>query len=149
MLRVLLAGLWGCAVALGAQQGFSHWAARPAAVAAAGEGATPAGEIRRARPLSVPIVREGQIQGYVVAQFAWLAEPGRTAGVDVEPYLLDEAFRAIYADARLDFRNLRKFDLDALRATLAARLRERLGEPILRDVLVHEFNYVSKSDLRQ
>ena len=62
--------------------------------------------------------------------------------------MLDEAFRAIYAGDAPEFANLKKYDLDGLKKTIAKNINERFGAEIIHDVLVEQFNYVPKSEVR-
>jgi len=69
--------------------------------------------------------------------------------VSPEAILLDEAFRAIYSDGRLNFCHLEKYDLDRLTQDLIGRVRQRLSSDAVKDVIVQEFNFVSLSDLKR
>lgn len=152
MIRTLALAIWAAAVALGAERGAAMVEARrEAARIAAARPPEPKIETRKARPLSVPISRGGQMRGYVVMTLAFVVDAAAAAafGRDVEPYLLDEAFSALYADASFDADRLEAYDLDRFKTGLSARLAARLGAPVVRDVLVQEFNYVAASDLRK
>jgi hypothetical protein len=148
MIRLLLAGAIAAAAALGGMRGFEAWEARRAAALAAGPPVVT--EQRRAKPLTVPIVQDGALQGYIILQLAYVVDATalKASGLDPEPYLLDEAFRHIYGDASIDFRRLEKYDVDLLKRALDRRLPERLKTDAVKEVLIHEFNYVAKSDLR-
>ncbi|MBL8586928.1 MAG: hypothetical protein JNK46_00220 [Methylobacteriaceae bacterium] len=148
MMKSLIVGLWCAGVALGASHGWTCWEARRAAAAL--EKPPAPVEMRKARPITVPVVQDGDIQGYVVIQLAYMVDSAaiKKAPFDPEPYLLDEAFRHVYADASLDFRRLEKYDVDRLKRALDQKVAARLKSDVVREVLVHEFNYVAKSDLR-
>ena len=56
--------------------------------------------------ISVPVIRAGAIQGYVMAQFSFTAE-GKTLKqlpMKADVVVIDEAFKAIYSDDAFDFR---------------------------------------------
>lgn len=146
-MRALALGALGAAAALAGLHGSVWWEARRAAAPAA---ATVALEQRRAKPLTVPIVQEGALQGYVIVQLAYMVDAAalKAAAVDPEPFLLDEAFRQIYGDSSIDFRRLEKYDVDRLKRALDRSLPARIGADAVKEVLIHEFNYVAKSDLR-
>ena len=59
---------------------------------------------------------------------------------------MDEAFRTLYVE-RVDFRHLEKYDVAALTKMLLAKVNQRLGGEIVRDVLVEQFNYVPKAEI--
>jgi hypothetical protein len=152
MIRTLLLALWSAGVALGAERGaYLVEAKREAARLAALKPPEARIETRKARALSVPISRGGQMRGYVVLNLAYVVDlAAATAfGRDVEPYLVDEAFSTLYADSNFDADKLEAYDVAAFKATVARRLGERLGAPVVKDVLIQEFNYVAASDLRK
>lgn len=152
MIRTLGVALWAAAVALGAERGVVIVEARrEAARLAALKPPETKIETRKAKPLSVPISRGGQMRGYVVMNLAYMVDSAAAAafGRDIEPYLLDEAFSTLYADAGFDADHLDSYDLAGFKARLGERLKERLGGPVVRDVLVQEFNYVAVADMRR
>ena len=61
---------------------------------------------------------------------------------------LDEALRAIYSNGKVDFSRLERVDIDALLKTVKTGVNARLGGELVKDVLVKEFNYVRKDQLR-
>ncbi|WP_175492461.1 hypothetical protein [Methylocapsa palsarum] len=46
-----------------------------------------------------------------------------------------------------DFGHIEKYDLSGLTRSLADRVNRRLGDDIIKDVLVGEFNYVPKAEI--
>ena len=149
MMRTLAVGLFAAVTALGSSFGAMRWLTSR-------HDAAPAEQQvkltqKKTRMINVPLVVNGQVQGYVMAQFGYIADEKDLAALatPVEPILLDEAFRMIYADDRNDFRKLKKADLGAITAELKERVSKRLGSNALRDVLIEDFNYVSKDDIRQ
>src|SRR5262249_44575217 len=106
---------------------------------------------QKTRALSVPMIENGNVQGYVVARFVYTVE-ARTMyqlTVPLEPFVVDEAFRKIYADEGLDFRKLARYDLSILTAGIKQRVNERMRAEIVQDVLIEDFNYVSREEFQQ
>ena len=62
--------------------------------------------------------------------------------------MLDEAFRAIYETASVDFANLQRHDMGALAKTVVARVNERLGADLVQDLLVEELSYLPGHEAR-
>lgn len=153
MIKTVGIAAWAALVALGANFGVASWQQKKAAAAAAPQpaGAADATEIRKARSLNIPILHAGEIQGYVILQIAFAQDVAlqKAAKIDPEPYVLDEAFRLVYGDKKLQLRDMERYDLDGLRKQLLERIRARLQGDIVRDVMLQEFNYVLKSDIRQ
>jgi len=159
-MKLLLVGLWAALVATLASAGASVWLARETAAAHASDapagahgdphGASAVQQIK-ARSISVPMIADGAVQGYIVAQFTLICDGAavKASPLPPEPVLLDEAFRQIFLSKEIDFRHLARFDLKPLTEAIAARLRERLGQGLVKDLLVQEFTFVSKADIRK
>jgi hypothetical protein len=97
------------------------------------------------------MVEGGNVQGYIVARFVYTME-GRAMhqlNVPPEPFVVDEAFRRIYADDKLDFRKLARYDLSILTTAIKQRVNQRMQAEIVQDVLVEDFNYVSKEEFQK
>ncbi|HEV2572397.1 hypothetical protein [Methylocella sp. CPCC 101449] len=150
MIKIVLAGIWGCAVVMASSYGFTYWQTQHGKVSASEE--APGGtEYKKVRPLSVPVLSDGVIQGYIVVQFVYKADAktANDASVPLEIYLLDEAFRLIYSDEALKFRHTERYDLARLTKTLTEKLKVRLNGDLVKEVLVDQFNYVAKTDVRK
>ena len=144
-MKAFLVGLWVIAVALGASYAVA-FVETPAKVdAAAGK---PALESQKTRVINVPIVADGAVRGFIVAQFAFTTDAGKmkTLSVSPEVFLLDEAFRTLYADDKLDFLHLDKYDISGLTKHLVTATNSRLGEDVVHDVLVQDFTFISKEE---
>ncbi|MDE2579147.1 MAG: hypothetical protein KGL46_10105 [Hyphomicrobiales bacterium] len=150
MIKTVIIALLSAALTLGAsigagqlrarQSGEAHHDAEPAKI-----------ETRKTRVINVPMIAEGRVQGYIVAQFSYTADGAALKALPTPPdaYLLDEAFRLLYADEKLDFRKLEKFDIAKMTAELRKRVGERMKSDAVRDIMVQEFNYVAMGDVRK
>jgi hypothetical protein len=151
MIRTILAGTWACAVTLGASYAAVSWqtAAAPT-VEAEPERLYGGLETVRTRMISIPVVRAGAIQGYVMAQFSFSADAKtlKKLSVKADVVVLDEAFKALYSEDALDFRNLGKQDLPALAKRIVEGSNQRFGLKIIEDVFIQELNYVTKDGVR-
>jgi PBP1b-binding outer membrane lipoprotein LpoB len=147
MIRLVVSCGWICAVTLVAV--YLAGSSRLVAPAAVTSG-RPAESLERKKtqPINVPMIANGRIEGYVVAQFVYLADAHGLKQLPVQPdvFVADEAFRTLYSTS-VDFRHLDKYDLGALTKTLAAKVNQRLGGDIVKEVLVDQFIYVPKSDI--
>lgn len=99
-------------------------------------------------PVSVPIIADGAVAGYVVAQFVYLVEGEALKALSTPPdaFITDEAFRTLYVD-KVDFAHLEKYDLAALTQALKEKVNRRLGAEVVRDILVEQFTYVPRSEM--
>ncbi|MDX2266256.1 MAG: hypothetical protein NW215_14945 [Hyphomicrobiales bacterium] len=147
MIKMLLSGAWGACVALVCAQVAMTWGAPSGAAAPERPQPTPV----KLSPLSVPIIADGKIQGYIVARLSFSADGarGKTAPAALDAFLSDEAFRTIYSDESIDFRSLKKHDLAAFAEKVVERVNARLGGPVVLNGFVDEFNYVPIEEARR
>lgn len=105
-------------------------------------------ERKKTIPINVPMIANGVIEGYIVAQFIYLADAKNLQELSIPPddFINDEAFRVLYS-SEVNFTHLEKYDLQGLTKALAQKINLRLGREIIKDVLVEEFTYVPKRDI--
>ena len=149
MKKLLLGGVWVCAVT-SASVYFASWNAG-GAPAPADEPALQGIDYVKTRQITVPRISEGTIQGYVIARFVFTvdAQALRQLPVPPEVFVVDEAFRAIYGEDKLDFANLEKVDLSGLTEMITAKVNERVQPDLVKETLVEQFDYVPYSSLGQ
>lgn len=142
-MKVWFVGLWVALVALGAAYAAALMAPVPGAAKAS---AAVVLQAQKTRVISVPMIADGSVQGFVSMQFAYTvdAEVLKTLKVPPEIYLLDEAFRAVYTDDTLDFRHLEKYDIKKLTGHLIEATNTHLGVPLVKEILIDNFTYVDK-----
>jgi hypothetical protein len=148
--RLLMTGVWACIVTVGAGLAMSYWKENHAALAPKQEYAE--GLVyEKTRVIHVPMIAEGSVQGYVVARLVFTADANvlRQLPVPPEAFVVDEAFRNIYGDEKIDFKNLSRYDLAHFAQTVREHVNRRLQVDVLQDVLVQDFNYVSKDQIRR
>src|SRR6516164_4094928 len=145
MIRLLLGGLWVCLVTAGTSYGVAYWKEGGNPQPSKDEYVEGGLQYHKTRVLSVPMVESGSVQGYIVARFVYTVEAKTMSQLSVPPdaFVVDEAFRKIYADDRLDFKALARYDLSILTSAIKKRVNERMQLDVVQDVLVDEFNYVS------
>jgi hypothetical protein len=152
MIKMIVAGAWACAVTLGASYAALSWQATTTAATVEAEPERLFGglETVRTRMISVPIIRAGAIQGYVMAQFSFSANAQvlKRLSLKADVVVLDEAFKAIYSEDALDFRNLNKQDLPGLAKRVVEGSNQRFGTKIVEDVFIQELSYVTKDGVR-
>jgi hypothetical protein len=149
MIRLVLAGLWVCILTAGTSYAVAYWKENGSLPPQKDE--HEGLQYQKTRALSVPMVENGGVQGYIVARFVYTVEARAMHQLSIppEPFVVDEAFRRIYADERLDFRKLARYDLSILTAAIKQRVNERMQADVVQDVLVEDFNYVSKEEFQQ
>jgi flagellar basal body-associated protein FliL len=150
VIRTLLVGFWVCAIALGATYLATQLSASDVGQAESAIPENVAVEYIKTDALSVPVIRDGKVQGYVVAQvsFAVGSDKSKSETVDPAPYLVDAAFRAFYEAAPLDFMRLKPQDIPAIAEKTKTYANERLGGGTVKDVLISGLNYVARGEVR-
>jgi len=148
MIRNVIAGFWVCAVTLGSCYAAVTWMV----------GRAPADEqphyeglqYKKIPPLNIPIIAEGAVQGYVVANFVFTADSRTLREISVPPeaFIQDEVFRYVYSDETLDFRRLSRYNVNGMISNVRERINKRLGAEIVKEILIENFNFISKSDIR-
>ena len=100
--------------------------------------------------MSVPILRGGDVEGYVILQLSFGADKAllEQKKLDAMPYIKDAVFRGIFTSADVDFRHLKPNDLDEMAGQIAKLANQRLGIELVRQVLFQQLNYVKKEDIR-
>ena len=150
MIRLVLTGLWVCILTAGGSYAVAYWKENGSLLSQKDEYLDGL-QYQTTRTLSVPMVENGSVQGYIVARFVYTVD-ARTMhqlSVPPDPFVVDEAFRRIYADDRLDFRRLARYDLSLLTSAIKQRVNERMQADIVQDVMVEDFNYVSREEFQQ
>jgi hypothetical protein len=148
MIKTLLLGVWVCGVSLGAAYGVIEWKQRQSG-AHAEEEAIKLQEMR-SKAINVPIIAGGLVQGYIIAQFVFTVDAKILHDMPINPeaYLLDEAFKTIYAGEKVNFSQLKRQDLPALATQLGENVNKRLGVKMVQDVLIDQLSYVPKEEVR-
>ena len=137
-------GVMTCLTALASTYGGFYYRTRPTPSAAA----TPVqqSKARELKTITVPMIRDGHIRGYVSAEFSIIAAEinPHQENPEIDSYVLDEAYRLIYADNGLDFQAIQKTDLNRLTADIKLRVNTRLNREAIQDVHVRGFHYVPR-----
>lgn len=147
MLKLAVLGVWVIMVTAAATYASVRFQNMPSAE---GEAENHGTEEIKTEMTSVPMIRSGEIIGYVIIQLSFQADKEKLEILKLEPapYLVDAAFRVIFASTDVDFRRLRGSDLDRLTASIAAEANTRIGDALVKQVLIQQLNFVRKEDIR-
>lgn len=149
MLKLVLIGVWMVIVTAGS----TYFSANMLSLSSGGEmtGAANLGvEPIVTDMTSVPMIRGGEIIGYVIIQLTFEADKSmlETLKLEPKPYLVDAAFRVIYSNPQTDFTRLCASDIDDLTNEIAAEANKRMGGELVKQVLIQQLNYVRKEEIR-
>ena len=100
--------------------------------------------------ISVPIISDGKIGGYVVAQFVFTIDGATLRKLSVPPnvFIIDEAFRALFAGNTVDFKDMKKYDLEGLKKKIVMNVNQRFKSELVRDVLIERLNFIPLDKVR-
>ncbi len=149
MIKLLVVGLWVCVVTLASGYSAVMWQTGRAPEQEA-EKFFGGLDYIKTKMISVPVITDGAVQGYVIAQFVFTVEANLLKKLSVKPdvFLVDEAIRTIYAGQGFDFRQMKKHDLPALAKLIADNVNARFGARFVEEVLVQDLNYLPKEQVR-
>lgn len=151
MIKYILLGVWICGVTLGSSYGVIMWQAQQEQKKAGGgeQPKVPIEQVQTKR-INVPVIANGTLKGYVLAQFVFHIDAAALKGMTVKPdiYLVDEAFKVIYSGKAIDFRDPKKPDFSALGKTIKENVNARFGPGFVQDVLVQELTYLPQEKFR-
>lgn len=146
MIRLLIIAIFAAAVAAAASYAGGQWrlSHQPGATDAAE--VEHAYEYRKTKVINVPVIGDGALLGYVIAQFLYGLDvkQAEKLNVNVEAFVLDDAFRTLYGDPKLDFRHLDKYDITGLTLKIRDRVNERVGPGMIKEILIQDFAYMPK-----
>lgn len=148
MIKTLFVGVWACLVALAASQGAAYWMRERASKPVVAEAA--ASETRKTKEINVPVIRDGAVKGYVVAQFSYVVDlaVAKTLPVPPDPFVVDEAFQYIYDDEKIDFAHLERLELDKMTQAVTQKVNTRVRSNVITEMGVLECNFLLNSEAK-
>lgn len=98
--------------------------------------------------ISVPVFDKGRVHGYFLARLVFTAEGTRLAQLKlpVEALLADHIYSHLYDNPQIDFTSRDNLDVDGFRETIRTGVNQRLGEELIREVLVQQVDYLPKNE---
>lgn len=147
MIRMIILSIVACLSTVGGVYGAVAW--KTSARDAVGKDEQPKLQILKTPMVSVPIMSDGQVLGYVVARLNFTADSDllKASSVQPEAFVADEAFRLIYETTPKDIKTGRKQALKELTANIVAGTNKRLGRDVVKDVMIDSWTYLSKQDM--
>ena len=150
MIKLIAVGLWVACVALGSSYVMASMAGGSSDEAGEEVSYFVGLDYRTTDNITIPMISDAAIQGYILARFVYTIDGKTVAQLKVppDPFILDEAFRRLYATEGFDFAKPERFDLPALTKDIREAVNARYGSNLVRDILVEQFDYIAKSEVR-
>ncbi|MBJ6133633.1 hypothetical protein JAU75_12370 [Ochrobactrum sp. Q0168] len=149
MIRIFVIGLWICAVAFGSLFMATRQNASSSSETQAAVGGFGGVDYVKTDVMSVPIISNGAVAGYVVTQLVYTVDSNirKKLSVPLELFISDEIFRKFYGSYS-DTKEVEKVQFEDVRASIISDLNGRFPEPVIKDLLVEQFNYISAEEIR-
>ncbi|MBO0903596.1 hypothetical protein [Jiella sonneratiae] len=151
MIKLIGIGVWAAVVALGSSYVMaSVFAPAPAQEVKKDPTYFDGLDYKSTDSVTIPMISDETIKGYILARFVYTIDGtiGNTLKVPPDPFILDEVFRRMYSTDSFDFEHPEKFDLTALTTSIRDSVNQRFGMELLHELLVEQFDYISKKDAR-
>jgi flagellar basal body-associated protein FliL len=147
VIRLIVLIIIACISTVGGVYGAVSW--KSSANAAPVKDDQPKLQIMKTRMVSVPILANGEVLGYVVTRMQFTADSDLVKASSVPPdaFVADEAFRLIYETTPTEIKTGRKQAIKDLAANIAAGANKRLGRDLVKDVMIDSWTYLSKQDM--
>src|SRR4051794_16322669 len=149
MIKFIVAGLWLCAVSIGAviysfQAAGARSNAEPEAALLGGL------DYVKTDVLSVPVLRHGGVVGYFLTRLVYTVDPHEIKKLSVPaPTLInDQVYTYLFTNPNIDFSEIETLDLDAFRNGLRDSINKRLGEDMIHDIMIEQIDFLSKQEIR-
>ncbi|AQX18631.1 MULTISPECIES: hypothetical protein [unclassified Bartonella] len=149
MIRMIAMGLWVCLVALGALV----FSLRVNAVDpnTSEKSAPVAVEIgsNNTEVMSVPILVDGDVQGYIIAQFAYVVDKTAEKEISIPVgVLINDTIFQYFWGSYSDVRAIEKVKFEMIKERIIDDVNKRFSKAVLKDLLVKQFNYLSVDQIR-
>ncbi|MGB3390093.1 MAG: hypothetical protein WBA88_19155 [Pseudaminobacter sp.] len=149
MIKFIAAAVWICIATLGAVfYAFQTSEAKTETSEASG----PLGGLDYIKTdvISVPVLAGNTVDGYFLARLVYTAKAERVKALSIpaESLIADEVYTYLYANKQIDFAERPNFDIDAFRNGIRDSVNKRVGEDLIREVIVEQIDFLSKAEIR-
>jgi hypothetical protein len=150
MLKIVLLGMWLIAVTAGAVAGSGYLASMTKSGSETAAVADMGVEDVKADMTSVPMVRGGEVVGYLIVQLSFAVDKAVREEIKIEPlpFVNDAAFRVIFGSSATDFRRITRADIEQITNEITDEVNARVGKKLVRNTLVQQLNFVRREDIR-
>ncbi|WP_321337591.1 hypothetical protein [uncultured Cohaesibacter sp.] len=150
-MRYALLAIWIGAVSTLSAYISGHWINNKSFAELSGIPLQEGMDFEKTRAISVPMITDGKVRGYIVAQFVYTIDSTtlRELAIPPNPFIVDEAFRTIFNDTSIDFDDLKTYDIDKLTTHIRDSVNERMQAKLVHDILVEEFSFFPDSSINK
>lgn len=148
MIKLVLTGIWVCAITLASVYFSVEMATAPVADPDAAK--KDALELVRGESITVPIISNGAVSGYFLGRISFMMNKEMVKDVELPLTELttDELFTLLVGNKMIDFAHVASFDVKAFRDQIKTNMNQRMGGDYISDVLVEKLDYLARDDIR-
>ncbi|MBX2806940.1 MAG: hypothetical protein KTR19_13280 [Hyphomicrobiales bacterium] len=150
MIKSVLLAVWIAAVSLGSAYGVLKMQTAKKSEEKHEDGLLSKVEYVKPNEISVPMIIDGRVTGYVIARFVFAinSEALNKGSVPPDFFLIDEAFKIIYEGQIIDFKSIKKQDLPQVAINIKKSINKRMEAELVKDVLIQELKYIPSDGVR-
>lgn len=150
MIRSAFIGIWACAATVAGGYAGANWSTGGEAAGKADGMAMAKLTALKVKPVSVPVVEDGKVSGYLHAQIVLLAQAELLKHQPVKPdvFVFEAAFRKIYVERKLDAGKLDRESMTQLSKHIKDAVNARYGIELVKDVVIEEFGFTPMNQVR-
>jgi hypothetical protein len=149
MIKLVLTGVWVCAVTLASVYFSVTTATAPAPVESATKQS--ALELVKGETITVPVIGNGAVNGYFLGRISFMMHKDMIAGLNlpITEMTTDELFSLLVGNKMVDVSNIKTFDPGAFREEIKKGMNERLGGEYVAEVMLEQLDYLPKEDVKE
>lgn len=149
MIKLVLTGVWVCAVTLASVYFSVNMATAPAP--AASDSKQSALELVKGESITVPVIGNGAVNGYFLGRVSFMMHKDLIQGLDLPltEMTTDELFSLLVGNKMVDVSNIKAFDPAVFREEIKKGMNERLGGDYVAEVMLEQLDYLSKEDVKE
>ena len=148
MIKTLFVAVWVSLITLATSYGAHKYLEERASAPPPAE--VTASEARKTKEINIPVLRDGAVKGYVALQLSYVVDlvAAKKLPVEPDPFVVDEAFRYIYDDDKIDFAHLDPIEIDKMTTTLIQRVNARTRSQVIQEMGVAECNFLLNTEAK-
>lgn len=149
MIKLVLTGVWICAITLASVYFSMQMAAAPRVDEEAAARAA-ALELVKGSQATIPVISDGAVKGYFLTRISYTANKQLAAKqvVPMNEAITDELYTLLVGQRMIDVEKLDRFDVDGFRATVKDGLNKRFGEAVVDQVIIEQIDYIAKVEVK-
>jgi flagellar basal body-associated protein FliL len=100
--------------------------------------------------ISVPVLSKAGVDGYFLARLVYTVKPEqmKKLSIPADSLIADQVYTYLFANKQIDFSERANFDLDTFRNGIRDSVNTRVGEDLIREVIVEQIDFISKAEIR-